>query len=284
MTATSSGVQVRVQYSGSRREPGPLTFGQANVLSWVSQDSNEWSAVIPVVHPVAGGVPVERVAAAIGVVVGRHDSLRTNYLRQSGGATQVVRGSGELVVDVYEDVDGDAQFPAKLARRMSAEPFELTAELPVRAAIVTRPTAPGGPLTTVVMVVTHMAIDEASIPILTEELTELVDGKSPEDLPDPGVQPLDQALAELSPEGLRRNEDALRYWRSRLAQGPLRLPVPPLAEPGESQQLRITSPAAALALARIVARTRAGHSTVVLAAVAAVLGRYRGSPRPCWPR
>jgi hypothetical protein len=272
VTATSSGVQVRVEYSGSRREPGPLTFGQANVLSWVSQDSNEWSAVIPVIHPVDGSVPVERVAAAIGVVVGRHDSLRTNYLRESGEAIQVVRESGELIVDVYENVDGDADFPAKLARRMSTEPFELTGELPVRAAIVTG----GGVRTTIVMVITHMAIDEASIPILTEELTALVGGTSPADLPDPGVQPLDQARAERSPDGLRRNEDALRYWRSQLAQGPLRLPVPPLAEPGESQQLRVTSPAAALALTRIAARTHAGHSSVVLAAVAAVLGRYTG--------
>jgi len=276
MTATPPDVQVRVAYRGSRREPGPLTFGQANVLSWVSQDSNEWSAVIPVIHPVDGSVPVERVAEAIGVVIGRHDSLRTNYLRQSGEAIQVVREAGELIVDVHENVDGDARFPARLARQMSAKPFELTAELPVRAAIVTQRGAQDGPRTTIVMVVTHMAIDVGSGVVLTEELTDLVGGKSPDDLPDPGLQPLDQARIELGPAGLRRSQNSLRYWRSRLAQGPLRLPVPPLAEPGESQQLRITSPAAALAITRIVARTNVGHSSVVLAAVAAVLGRYTG--------
>ncbi|MEZ0113892.1 hypothetical protein ABH920_007926 [Catenulispora sp. EB89] len=276
MTTTSSTVQVRVAYRGRRREPGPLTFGQANVLSWVSQDSNEWSAVIPVIHPVDGSVSVERVAEAIGVVIGRHDSLRTNYLRQSGEAIQVVREAGELVVDVHEDPDGDAQLPAKLARQMSAKPFELTAELPVRAAIITRRGGRDEPQTTIVMVVTHMAIDVGSGVILTEELTDLVGGKSPDDLPDPGLQPLDQARVELGPGGLRRSQNSLRYWRTRLARGPLRLPVPPLAEPGESQQLRITSPAAALAVTRIVARTNVGHSSVVLAAVAAVLGRYTG--------
>ena len=276
MTATSSGLQVRVSYRGSRREPGPLTFGQANVLSWVSQDSNEWSAVIPVIHAVDGSVPVDRVAEAIGVVIGRHDSLRTNYLRQSGEAIQVVREAGELIVDVHENFDGDAQFPAKLARQMCATPFELTAELPVRAAIVTEPGAQDGPRTTIVMVITHMAIDVGSGVILTEELTDLVEGKSPADLPDPGLQPLDQAQIELSPVGLRRSQNSLKYWRSRLAQGPLRLAVPPLDEPGESQQLRITSPAAALAVTRIVDRTKVGHSSVVLAAVAAVLGRYTG--------
>ena len=183
-----------------------------------------------------------------------------------------MRESGEPVVDVYENADGDAQFPAQLARRMSAAPFELPSELPVRAAVVTRP----GEQTTIVMVVTHMAIDVGSGVMLTEELTDLVGGKSPEDLPDPGLQPLDQAQVELSPAGRRRAANALRYWRNKLAQGPLRLPVPPLAEPGGAQQLRICSPAAALALTRIVARTGVGHSSVVLAAVDAVLGRYTG--------
>jgi hypothetical protein len=56
----------------------------------------------------------------------------------------------------------------------------------------------------------------------------------------------------------------------------LRLPVSPLAEPEGAQQLRITSRAAALALTRIVDRTAVSHSSVVLAAVAAVLGRYTG--------
>ncbi|MEY9904665.1 hypothetical protein ABIA35_000881 [Catenulispora sp. MAP12-49] len=276
MAPMSSGVQVCVAYRGRRREPGPLTFGQANVLSWVSQDSNEWSAVIPVIHPVDGSVPVERVAAAIGVVIGRHDSLRTNYLRQSGEAIQVVREAGDMIVEVHENLDGDTQFPAKLARQMSAKPFELTAELPVRAAIITQRGAHDEPQTTIVMVITHMAIDVGSGVILTEELTDLVGGKSPDDLPDPGLQPLDQARIELSPAGLRRSQNSVRYWRSRLARGPLRLAVPPLVEPGESQQLRITSPAAALAITRIVDRTKVGHSSVLLAAVAAVLGRYTG--------
>ena len=179
-------------------------------------------------------------------------------------------------MDVHENVDGDAQFPASLARQMSAKPFELTAELPVRAAIVTQRGAQGEPQTTIVMVVTHMAIDVGSGVVLTEELTDLVGGKNPEDLPDPGLQPLDQAQVELSPAGQRRSQNSVRYWRSRLAQGPLRLPLPPLADPGDSQQLRITSPAAALAITRIVERTKVGHSSVVLAAVAAVLGRYTG--------
>ena len=272
MTAMTSAARVRVEYGGDGREPGPLTFAQANVLSWVSQDCDEWSAVIPVIHPVDGTAPVERVAAAIGTIIGRHDSLRTNYLRQPGTAVQVVRGGGELWVDVYEDVDGDPQFPGKLARQMCDRPFDLTGELPLRAAIVTGP----GPRTTIVMAITHMAIDVGSGVILTEELTELVEGKSPEDLPDPGLQPLDQAGIELSPAGQRRSQNSVRHWGTRLSRGPMRLPVPPLAEPGPSRQLRITSPAAALALTRIVDRTGASHASVVLAAVAAVLGRYTG--------
>ena len=274
MTAMTSAVQVRVEYGGDGRDPGPLTFAQANVLGWVSEDTDEWSAVIPVIHPVDGTATVERVAAAIGAIIERHDSLRTNYLRESGQAVQVVRGGGEILVDVHENVDGDPQFPAKLARQMCGKSFDLARELPVRAAIVTE----GEARKTIVMAITHMAIDVGSGVILTEELTDLVGGKGREDLPDRGLQPLDQAQIELSPAGQRRSQNSLRYWRTRLSRGPLRLPVPQLAEPGPSQQLRITSPAAALALTRIVDRTTVGHSSVVLAAVAVVLGRYTGEP------
>lgn len=268
----TSAAQVRVEYGGDSRGPGPLTFAQANVLSWVSEDSDEWLAVIPVVHPVDGSASPERVAAAIGAIIERYDSLRTNYLRQDGQAVQMVRGGGELLVDVHENVDGDADLPFELARRMCAAPFDLANDLPVRAALVTRE----GAQTAVVMAITHMAIDVGSGVILTEDLTDLVGGKTPQDLPERGLQPLDQAEVELSPAGQRRSQNSLKYWRTRLSKGPLRLPVPPLAEPEGARQLRITSPAAALALTRIVDRTAAGHTSVVLAAIAAALGRYTG--------
>jgi hypothetical protein len=266
--------QVRVEFHGGRGESGPLTVGQENVLAWVGADANKWSAVIPLFHPLDAEISVERVAAAIGVLIGRHESLRTNYPRRAGEAVQVVRETGELAADVHESTGAMAEFLQRLEQRMCAAPFDLADELPVRAAIVTRDGAP----VMVVLIITHMAVDVASVTVLSGELTDLLAGKAPEDLPAPGRQPLDQARLERAPIGRRRSESAVRYWRSRLSQGPLRLPVPAIADEAAPHLVRLTSPAAALALTRIVARTGAGHSSVVLAAVGALLGRHTGDP------
>jgi hypothetical protein len=263
-----------VEYHGGRGGSGPLTVGQENVLRWVATDVNKWSAVIPLFHPLDGETSAEEVAAAVGVLIDRHESLRTNYLRQDGEATQVVRASGAITVDVAE-IDGDeTPFFQGLEQSMSAVPFDLIDELPVRATIATRAGTPA----MLVLIVTHMAVDVASIVVLAGELADLLAGKAPEDLPATGRQPLDQAATERTPVGQRRGESAVRYWQARLVDGPLRLPVPPIAEPTDPHLVRLVSPAAAAALTRIITRTGAGHSSVVLAAVATMIGRHTGDP------
>jgi hypothetical protein len=264
--------QVRVEFHGGRGGSGPTTVGQDNVLTWVGADDNKWSAVIPLYHPLDGEVSVERVATAIGVLIGRHESLRTNYRRGAGEAVQVVRESGGLTVDVHESTGDERPFLQRLEQSMCGTPFDLIDELPVRAAVVTRDGAPS----MAVLIITHMAVDVASVVVLGGELADLLAGKTSEDLPAPGRQPLDQAQVERTPIGRRRGESAVRYWESRLTQGPLRLPASAIAEGGEPHLVRLVSPAAALALTRIVARTGAGHSSVVLAAVGAILGQHTG--------
>ena len=268
-------------FLGTRAATGPLTFGQRNVLRWIDDEGNKWSSVIPLFQPVPAGRTATDVAAAIAVLIGRHEALRTCYLTGDGDPVQRIAQAGELIAEVRE-ADGDdlAAFLTTLEARLSERPFELATELPVRAAIVTKD---GHPVLAV-LIICHMAVDVGSIAVLGRELTALLAGGYPGTLGATATQPLEAAAAELSPLGQRRSAAALRHWETRLSQAPLRLAVP--SQPGITaaipRRVRMTSPAGARALDRLAARSRAGRSATVLAAVSAVLGLRTGTQtQPC---
>jgi hypothetical protein len=268
-------MSVTTPFRGTRTATGPLTFGQRNVLLWIGAESNKWSSVIPLFQPVPDGCSTADVAAAVSVLIGRHEVLRTCYQTGAGEPLQKVVQDGEITTEVCE-VDGDEMaFVGALETRLCARPFELDTELPVRAAIVTKDGRPA----LVVLIICHMAVDVGSIAVLRRELTALLAGADPESLGTPATQPLEAAGAELSAVGQRRSAAALRHWETRLSEAPLRLAVP--AQPGATaaipQRVRMTSPAAADALDRLAGRSSAGPSVHVLAAIAAVLGLRTGT-------
>src|SRR2546423_9043470 len=209
------------------------------------------------------------------MLIGRHEALRTCYLAGAGEPVQQVIQAGELTTEVCEVHGDEMAFVAALETRLCARPFDLRSELPVRAAIVTRDHRPA----LVVLIVCKMAVNVGSIEVLRRELTTLLAGADPESLGAPATQPLEAAAAELSAVGQRRSAAALRHWRDRLSQAPLRLAVPvaPGATTAIPQRVRMTSPAAARALDGLAARSSAGRSVHVLAAIAAVLGLRTGT-------
>jgi len=71
---------IPVEFMGERAGEGPLTLGQLNIYVWVSVDPDLPYAILRVELPVPGVVPVEEVAAAAAVLIGRHESLRTTYV------------------------------------------------------------------------------------------------------------------------------------------------------------------------------------------------------------
>jgi hypothetical protein len=262
-------------FRGTRAAAGPLTFGQCNVLRWIGNEDNKWSSVIPLFQPVPAGRTAAAVAAAVAVLIGRHEALRTCYLTDAGDPVQRVVQAGHLVTEVCEVEGDDNAFVGALEARLSSRPFELASELPVRAAIVTKDNQPA----LVVLIICHMAVDVGSIAVLRRELTALLAGASPESLGATGTQPLEAAAVELSAFGQRRSAAAVRHWETRLAQAPLRLAVP--AQPGATAaipcRVRMTSPAGALALSRLAAGNGPGRSAAVLAAIACVLGLRTGT-------
>jgi hypothetical protein len=89
---------------------------------------------------------------------------------------------------------------------------------------------------------------------------------------------------EATPAGQRQGETALCYWQDQLERMPHFLYVPPRGQAtGESLAVEMSSVAAAMAAHRVAARTRVSRSSVVLAAICAVLARRTGHRELVFP-
>lgn len=246
---------------------GPLTLGQRNVLRWLGADPR--ADVLPEFVEVPPGRSIEDVAAALRVLLARHEALRTCF---PGGTVQRVLGGGGLELEMHP-LDGDPwEFVGDLVWRSMAVPFDVEAGLPVRAAVVT---ADGAPFM-LVLLFSHAAVDAAGAAIVRSDCATLLAGErfaAPA-----GHQPRDQADWERSAGGQRRTRAALRHWDTLLRRIPqAMLPVPHPAGVTGHQEVRMRSAALAAALPAVTARTGAGPSTVLLAATALLVAARTGT-------
>ena len=266
VTATMS--LVSVKFSGTRSGSGPVTLGQRNVLLWAA-DQTIFGAVQSQTLNVAPGRSLDDVTRAIGRLISRHESLRTLFaVGISGEWVQRVTASGELLAEVHE-AGGRLDAVEALVRQRLTAPFALDREWPIRAAIITSDGAPAR----VLLVLTHVAADFASLGIIARDLRRLMSSSMSKVPEPPALRPLDQAKLEMSPVARSRAEAALRYWETTLRGTPqCMLAVPRHPADSRSRMATLRSRAAALALARIADRTRASQPVVILAAVATLLG------------
>src|SRR5579875_510512 len=270
----------RVPFTGSRGGDGPVTITQATALSWVTDQAfptrmMEWPLSLP------DGVTLADIAAALAVLMARHESLRTCYPREAvpapgnspsaaaAGRVQRVARSGELVIDVYaaaEEPAEDAVLVTQLAGLLRSREFDLPAELPLRMAVVVWQGMPRA----AVILYSHMAADFASMVVLDREFTVLVSDPSSRQVGPARHQPLDQAADERSPRGRRRAAAAMRGWEAVLRTKPQCLLAIPSADPRHDAGAVsgwLWSRAGAMVLPHIVARTGASRQLVVLAAL-----------------
>lgn len=260
---------IPVTFSGTRSGSGPVTLGQRNVLLWAA-DQTVFGAVQCQMLNVAPGRTLNDVTRAIGQLISRHESLRTLFTAGPSGAwAQRVTASGELLVEVHE-ADGRPDITEALLKQRLNTPFALDREWPIRAAVITC----GGAPAKVLLALTHMAADFASLSIIARDFRRLMSNSTSRRPEPPALHPLDQAKLEMSPLARDRAEAAVRYWETILRSTPqcmLAVPGHPPVNSG-SRMATLRSRAAALALARIADRTHASQSVVILAAVATLLG------------
>jgi len=271
--------QIFVHFSGERGGEGPCTRGQADSLAWTADVTN-YSRMIEWTFDLPPKVTVGDIAAALGVLVARHESLRTTY-PAGDPAVQRVASSGELAVNVYEVGNEPPETPVlagELVRRLRAAEFEVASELPVRAAVAVSRGVPCA----AVAVYSHVAADLASMAVIGRQFSVLAGDPARRESGPVGHQPLDQAAAEQSAVGCRRAAAAVRAWAVKVRSMPqFAYAVPPGGPPGGGGTLAgwLWSAAGALALRHIAARTGARRQAAVLAALCAVLSQRTGQAR-----
>src|SRR5579871_533914 len=266
---------IPVEFTGERGGEGPLTLGQLDVYTWTSLIPGHPHATLRFELPVPAMASVGEVAGAVAALVARHETLRTTFV-PGERPRQRVAGSGVLMLEVCSVGAGEwgaADRPAvagALVRwlRESPDPGR-----PVRVAVAVAPDD-GDRVVACAAGFTHLAVDHGAIEILKRDFAGLLAGPARRPAGGPGHQPLDQAELEASPAERARAKAALEHLEEQFSRIPHCLYALPGARPsGESLAVELSSAAAAMAVRQVAARTRASRSSVVLAAVCAVVAR-----------
>ncbi|UOZ04674.1 amino acid adenylation domain-containing protein [Amycolatopsis sp. WQ 127309] len=196
----------------------PASFGQERI--WLSNQLDPASPVYNLPCQVRQDLPLteSQWRAAIGVIVGRHEALRTAFRMADGALVQVVHEHVPIEPEVHDlrDLPADAREAraAELAQAIARRPIPLDAAPPWRAQLC-RLADTDWLLT---FVVHHTVFDAGSVPVLSSELNEACDavaeGRLPK-LPDLAIQYPDYSAWQRGQLPLVRAQ--LEYWRERLA-------------------------------------------------------------------
>ncbi|MFF2045169.1 amino acid adenylation domain-containing protein [Kitasatospora sp. NPDC058170] len=265
-----------------RPERPPLSFAQQRL--WLIDRMEGPSALynVPLALRLFGELDDQALTAALGDVIARHESLRTVIAELDGEPHQRILPAAEARATV-ETVHCSPDGLAAALEACTERPFDLAAELPVRAHLL--PVAEEEHL--LVLVLHHIAGDGWSMgPLLrdfAEAYTVRCGGEEPvwEPLP---VQYADYALWQRELLGTEDDPDSLLsrqlgYWRAALAELPeeLALPVdrPRRADGGHSGD-RVVLPLGTELHRRLVELSREHRVTLFMtlqAGLAALLTR-----------
>jgi hypothetical protein len=277
---------VPVEFTGQRAGEGPLTFGQLDVYTWTSLAPDLTYATLYIELPVPAMASVDDVAEAVAVLIARHESLRTTYL-PGEQPRQRVAASGVQMLEAFslgEGQWGPRDRPAvagALVRWLRESPDP--ARRPVRIAVAIAP-GPGDRVIACAAGITHVAMDQGSIEILKRDFAGLLGDPARRPAGLPGHQPLDQAELEATPAERCKADAALDYLREQSWRIPRCLyALPGARTSGESLAVELSSAAAAMAVRRVAARTRTSRSSIVLAAICAVIARRASYPELVLP-
>jgi hypothetical protein len=266
---------VPVEFAGERAGEGPLTLGQLNNYKWLSLIPDDIYAILCVELPVPTEVSVGDVAEAAAALIGRHEGLRTTYV-PGEPPCQRVAAVGVQLLEVCSP--GEGQWGAQgrpavgeaLVRwlRESPDPGR-----PVRLAVAIAPDM-GDRVIACAAAFSHIVVDHDAIEVLRRDFASLLGDPARRLATRPGRQPLDQAELEATPAERRRTDAALAHLGEQERRIPRCLYALPGARPsGESLVVELSSVAAAMAVRPVAARTRTSRSSVVLAAICAVVAR-----------
>nr|WP_241265818.1 non-ribosomal peptide synthetase [Streptomyces boncukensis] len=283
-----AGGQVRPALRRAARRPDPLPLSYAQRRLWFIDRFEGPSATYNAPFPMrlTGALDETALAAAVGDVVARHESLRTVFADDGAGVShQRVLPAAEArpevpVVEVAADGLDDAMAEA------SARPFDLAAEIPVRATLFRC----GAEEHVLLLLIHHVASDGSSMAPLARDLSTAyaarVRGAEPQwaELP---VQYADYTLWQQELLGDETDPGSVLstqvdYWRDELAgvPQPVRLPTdrprPPVAS-HEGAAVEFSLDPRVVARLEELAQERGATVSMVLHAGLAVLLHQLGA-------
>ncbi|MBB6348235.1 hypothetical protein FHU36_004780 [Nonomuraea muscovyensis] len=282
--AAVGGSTASVAFDGGDAGDGPLTWGQRAIWQAIESTApDDHYFTFGRILPVPGTRTVEQLLAALAALVERHGSLRTR-LGTGREPYQRLAARGRLEVTV---TTGD---PDEVLGELAAARFDYAGEWPVRAALVLT----GDRVSHVVLAFCHLATDGHGAEVVLRDLRVLLlRGRAPGP---PAPQPLDLARRQAGPEGRRVAEQAAAHWAGEYGRLPATMFDVPTSDVPTSDaagggaaggraadppiwRALLRSPALDLAVRSIAAAHRTSTSTVLLTAVAALVGGFTGHER-----
>ncbi|MBB5867057.1 hypothetical protein F4553_000436 [Allocatelliglobosispora scoriae] len=265
-------------FHGGRSVTARLTWGQQgiwNIITAMAPHDAFLNQRRIVAVPAGAVATLAAVAAAVGTLISRHESLRTRIRTVGQVPWQDVAAAGECPIEVLETAPDQARRAAKQAReRLRLIPFDYAEDLPIRVTAVLA----DGTVRYLVLVLAHIAVDWYALARLERELTALlVDGAV---AAAPGRQPADMAEREHSAAGRQRTRRVQDYWRGRYTRFPAQAfpPAAPSADPYYGQA-DLVSPALGTTCQMAASRYGTSSSAVLLAATCAVLAAWTRQDR-----
>ncbi|MFG6402474.1 condensation domain-containing protein [Microbacterium sp. P04] len=198
-----------LRVGGARSGEAVLTWGQRYMLekmSWLGDGAASSNLRVTFAPPT--GTSVEAFAKALTAVAARNEALRTVFDdSRPGDERQVLLREGRLALYVVDSAD--VEDGVALRNALTAAPFELVSDLPVRAMCLVDE---GGLVERATLVFSHMAVDSTSRYLVIEQLIAALLGRF---RGDPSVlQPLNLVDLEKGDALRRRSDRALARWRT----------------------------------------------------------------------
>ncbi|WP_156094992.1 non-ribosomal peptide synthetase, partial [Nocardia lijiangensis] len=266
----------------------PLSQAQARMWFLNQFDPDAPGYVVPLAIRLDGVLDIDALAAAVGDVVERHESLRTMYPAVDGTPTQVVLDAADVVAtwDPTPQPVGERELPDRLAE-FSGTGFDVSKGVPLRIALYQL----SDQAWVVALAVHHISCDGFSVAPLAADIVTAYRARSSGNPPDwapLAVQFADYTLWQREVLGSADDPDSyvardIDYWRTQLAGIPEVIELPadrprPIVQTQRGAVDLVTIPSELQGRLEALAR-RSGATTfmVVHTALAVLLSKLSGS-------
>ncbi|MFH9072081.1 non-ribosomal peptide synthetase [Streptomyces alboflavus] len=288
LSAHLEGAAAAVEPLGPQPRPArvPLSSGQRRLWFLHQAEGADGAYNIPLALRVDGDLDLDALRRAAEDLAGRHEVLRTVFPATEGEPFQRVLHGAAARTEVVGHRVTEAELEGCLAAE-ATRPFAIDAEVPLRVAVfTTAEVGDPGPARlsgehTLLLVLHHIAGDEASLPPLLADLAHAYaarrQGLAP-DWPPTAVDYADFTLWQHR-TGLRDAQRHTDYWHGQLAAAPAQVTLPwarprPTRTGGPAGTHEFTLDAALVARVRELAlATRTSTFMVLHAAFAATLSQ-----------